>query len=469
MKKPSISIKTRIGISGISILVMLVIGLSAILIMPEDEIILIKDYQNYAWGHVNRGYFMDTSGDIYCYCFEKALYCMLPPEGKSDIIERLEIIREHTEPCAKVPLSTVRKIYINGMMIPVFSKMLVKGCGYDGGQKSIYSCNPLTNRITKCQSLGDAEKTSLSWNARRIAAIVQEELSDIERDYNSGSFVTSKEITIETKNCEHIDKSKKYCLFYGEQLKELEKEHDFQLDSMWAKMDENDKYRYVYLVEFIKTDTPEKVPEATGVLMVDGNLDFVVDGDRADAVGNEAGDGQGICYIAAYPYDNITFFPEQYFDWDGQEWIVPAEGDVISDPLTYRDVVYGVSDEGSEKIRKEYQIGINDDIAINTAEEYEKLVTFCDENHIWEDESILTDNCLRGEYRPDFSQVLLQIRFTKIHEGDEVVFGRIHVAQNEISPSFKINHVGGKDSYKEKNTNVVIFSYIPKKYIPENE
>ena len=126
----------------------------------ENDIILVRDYNNYAEGFVRYGYFVDGGGNIYNYSFSDGFYGdnSFYSNGSYSMIEELQAIQKYAEPTGSCDTSLVEMLYTEGMQIDPAAKPEtgpVFAC--DAGQSNLYFHNPKTDEFIVICGAGDTE------------------------------------------------------------------------------------------------------------------------------------------------------------------------------------------------------------------------------------------------------------------------------------------------------------------------
>ena len=126
----------------------------------ENDIILVRDYNNYAEGFVRYGYFVDGGGNIYNYSFSDGFHGdnTFYSNGSYSMIEELQAIQKYAEPTGSCDASLVEMLYTEGMQIDPDAKPEngpVFAC--DAGQSNLYFHNPKTDEFIVICGNGDTE------------------------------------------------------------------------------------------------------------------------------------------------------------------------------------------------------------------------------------------------------------------------------------------------------------------------
>ncbi len=125
---------------------------------PED-IILISNYSNYAWGYEENGWFLTGSGDIYRYdlCDNYIPEYYFSDETYS-LYDMLEIIRDNSKPTGKCDPSKVEKIYCEGMQVDPNAEYTSENSACDAGESTLQFYNKKTDELILIEATGDTEK-----------------------------------------------------------------------------------------------------------------------------------------------------------------------------------------------------------------------------------------------------------------------------------------------------------------------
>lgn len=127
--------------------------------LNPDRTILHYKRTNYAEGKQESGYFILGNGDVYFYDFGVVIYNFgYKGEIGMSFEQKLNAIREKTEPAINIGEELVRKICAIGTRIDDKSGYEEKSVMCDYGQKTVYFINPETDVEIMVSSTGDVDK-----------------------------------------------------------------------------------------------------------------------------------------------------------------------------------------------------------------------------------------------------------------------------------------------------------------------
>ena len=114
--------------------------------LPQTaEIFLIDRYKNSAWVYQDKGIFIDTSGAVYAFDFERSPHHIIPDE---QLLLKFDIVRDNTEPIMTIDSDTIIELYSLGSQIDPESEFHSKNVAMDAGSRTVSFCNPDTGRKT---------------------------------------------------------------------------------------------------------------------------------------------------------------------------------------------------------------------------------------------------------------------------------------------------------------------------------
>lgn len=141
--------------------------------LPADEIILIQNYVNWADGYQNSGWFIDGTGNVYSFDFGTGDYSVKQHESDEEFMDRLETVREQSEPFASTDIDVLRKIYEEGLEINDSASYDEKSMAFDAGQTAYIFRNPESKKLITCFEMGDCERQLRDAHARKIKKYVK--------------------------------------------------------------------------------------------------------------------------------------------------------------------------------------------------------------------------------------------------------------------------------------------------------
>ena len=172
--------------------------------LPED-IILINNYLNYAWGYEQYGWFLTGSGDIYRYDFSNEF---IPEYLFSDetysLIDMLKIIQANSKPTGKCDPAKVEKIYQEGMQIDPNAEYTSENTACDAGENRLEFYNNKTNELILVESTGDTEALPTDIHAKEVRAYASDmDLNSTKEE--SVTLFTPNNYYFGYSNCGYMD------------------------------------------------------------------------------------------------------------------------------------------------------------------------------------------------------------------------------------------------------------------------
>lgn len=146
-----------------------------------DGIVLISRYTNEAWGHDDRGSFIDGGGNVYDFDFSSGIY---GDEDEIDIdieefIYRLEQIRQTQTPQSSVDIDLLTKCYEYISKVDWSAQVIEESVACDAGQTTLYYFDGDSGNMKLLSSNGDIEKY-LDDDAAKQAVKLYEKMTEME-------------------------------------------------------------------------------------------------------------------------------------------------------------------------------------------------------------------------------------------------------------------------------------------------
>ena len=221
----------------------------------ETDIILIRDYINYAEGYERYGYFIDGAGNIYNYNFADGYYPdnSMNREPVYSMTEELQLIRQYAFPTGSCDISTVQNIYKEGMLIDPDAKMNTGMTACDAGESSLYFHNPETDELILVSGDGDTELIPTDKHAETIAKL--EEMTGASKNSNDPIMLfTTDYYNFASSNCGYMDNLEdNYVLLNQREVSAFKELTGIDINSFFPDIptdsDESTSYgRYIYFV-----------------------------------------------------------------------------------------------------------------------------------------------------------------------------------------------------------------------------
>ena len=151
----------------------------------EKDILLIYRRSNYAWGCEDRGYIIDTNGNLYEYNFSNEAVIGPSKADKDDPNSYENKAKEIIDNNTGTPFmdkETVEKIQKLGKNVCPDDEFDSKHEMCDYGQETIYFYNPDTKELIMCESEGDVRKTPHNKDAQKIADLYYKTIDSLFED-----------------------------------------------------------------------------------------------------------------------------------------------------------------------------------------------------------------------------------------------------------------------------------------------
>ncbi|MBR5090237.1 MAG: hypothetical protein IK093_12485 [Ruminiclostridium sp.] len=417
--------------------------------LPENEIFLISERTNYAWGHEDHGIFLDTSGNVYSFDFAGSGYGL---EGDITLRDKLELFRKYTAPAGHLDEGKVTELYNTGISVApdAATTDISKMCDY--GQDTLYFYDSKQDRKIQCYSDGDVERISLDISANLFKIQWDTAKPMIQPcETVKASLLSAGEAYIHEYPSDDLKTEGNYLLFDQRQLSVLAGQCGVPIDGILDDLDEYRREGSVFFVSLTKSS-----PAASGIMRFgDNTYDFVYLSDEQKPV----------CHVAAYSADTGLFSYVQYTDPAGGEWKMLPDYDPNFDSRVYSGHSYGAADGALSRIFKNYNINNRWGMLIDNEADYNSFVTYCDSIGLLEDTTSVRDK-LEAECQPDFGNYVLCIKFLRRYPGQTY-------EQNRIAITEKYRYIDMGDSVIPNDSSqtgdcidgVILWLWLPVGYI----
>lgn len=290
----------------------------------EDDIILVRDYSNYAWGFVRYGYFVDGKGNIYNYNFTDGYYAdvILNNEDTYSMTEELQIIQKYAEPTGSCDVSLVNKIYNEGLQIDPTAKPETGMTACDAGQSNLYFHNPKTDEFIVINGAGDSELIPTDKHAQVISNL-EGQVGASERSNEPIMLFTPDYYYYANSHSGYMDGlDGNYVLLSQGEVKAFEELTGFDVNALFPDISTDEEYSYGRYIYFVNI---ENVP-STGynivydAMLKQGDKYVFIQGkdyktpDPEELVG-EAMDGFINVYAVFFADNSPEYY--EFFDWGG--------------------------------------------------------------------------------------------------------------------------------------------------------
>lgn len=119
---------------------------------PENEIIALKYYENYAWSYQCNGQFIMSDGKLYKFDFKDT--------SELELLDRLKQYAKDNKPSSTVDISILKDCYNLGMHIDINDHIETKVVMYDAGSTAISFYNNIAGEELYLDVNGDVQGTT---------------------------------------------------------------------------------------------------------------------------------------------------------------------------------------------------------------------------------------------------------------------------------------------------------------------
>ncbi|WP_455527987.1 hypothetical protein [Huintestinicola sp.] len=140
------------------------------------DIVLIREYKNWAWGYQHSGSFVDMSGNVYDFDFSTDTYGGEEIGSDSELMNRLTEICLEGEPVSDAAVGNtdiLRQIRELADGADRNARLISRPDCYDAGQSTVYAVTSKNRLVTVCSD-GDNAVTSTDGNAYKIQRLWEE-------------------------------------------------------------------------------------------------------------------------------------------------------------------------------------------------------------------------------------------------------------------------------------------------------
>ena len=303
--------------------------------IPEDEILVVFREMNLADYTIDRGFFIDTAGNVYGYDLSKADDCNIYTDI-ADLHDKLQLIRENAVQKFNVGEDAVLDLYRLGESIDPTAEIVRKQVAYDAGTEALYYYDADTGEMVKCGAIGDYTETSEDFYAGQLWDYYFEKLAI--NNVPTVEIYTKDDVAMESIHCGYMDGLEgRYIMSNAEDLRAFAVRSGIACDQILDQVAVPDMF--MYLLEIRNVNSTGYDLQADAILTNNGITEFVLSPDSVmpepGAVAGAAMDG--FCFVTAYP-----FCGETGNDWTWS-WDIAWPGDTgrysfeISDPAQVHD------------------------------------------------------------------------------------------------------------------------------------
>lgn len=140
------------------------------------DIVLIREYKNWAWGYQHSGSFVDMNGNVYDFDFSTDTYGGEEIGSDAELMNRLTEICSEDEPVSDAAVGhtdILRQIRELADGADRNARLISRPDCYDAGQSTVYAVTSENRLVTVCSD-GDNAVTSTDGNAYKIQRLWEE-------------------------------------------------------------------------------------------------------------------------------------------------------------------------------------------------------------------------------------------------------------------------------------------------------
>lgn len=140
------------------------------------DIVLIREYKNWAWGYQHSGSFVDMNGNVYDFDFSTDTYGGEEIGSDAELMNRLTEICSEDEPVSNAAVGhtdILRQIRELADGADRNARLISRPDCYDAGQSTVYAVTSENRLVTVCSD-GDNAVTSTDGNAYKIQRLWEE-------------------------------------------------------------------------------------------------------------------------------------------------------------------------------------------------------------------------------------------------------------------------------------------------------
>lgn len=146
--------------------------------LPENEILFLDYYENYAWGYSLFGKFITSNGELYVFDAADDFTNDIDfTKDDIDLRDRLILYAETHEPVEIISIDEIEKLYKFGLQIDPNSQFDSRNVAFDAGIRSVSFYNDILNKEIELSVIGDYEGETSDTYGKRL-------LSNLEKYFN---------------------------------------------------------------------------------------------------------------------------------------------------------------------------------------------------------------------------------------------------------------------------------------------
>ena len=321
--------------------------------LPENEIILINRYVNYAWGYDNSGIFIDSSGGVYSFDFSQEICSYNRDETEGDYLEKLQTISKYADPFVTLDEDTLCELYSYISGINKAAEFSEEFTACDAGEHQLKVYDTTAQKWVLCREEGDYTGELKDASAQKLLSFYDETVQPIiqsgvkkgeiinpetgrrEVEYcekyieNKTYYYTDKDVHIENIHCGYTKYTGKYVITNAEQLARFTEQTgiDFS-DDDWSGSFPSDYF--VYFVEIVDVSNLGYDFKMSGIMCKGGEFWFISSPDsKTPEPGMLYADAMdGFCFVAEFPKWTAMQFKDEENGcynsiWGHDKWIEP--------------------------------------------------------------------------------------------------------------------------------------------------
>lgn len=424
-------------------------------VLPDEGIICIMHYQNWAEGYQEHGSFICTDGKVFTFDFST-----LSGHSESDdiyagdLMSKLELIRQNAEPVTVLETERIKAIYSEGTKIDAKAAFKTENVACDAGSHTVTFCDPERGTQVCLAQYGDYEGKLRNEHSDKILELVENTLPQNAGYYPDTMLATLGAVPSGHGTGKPTDCEGSYFLLNSEQLRYLAEESGCPLDSI---NDEHDS-SMCWFVEIKNHKKGEEAPLPKGMI-VDGNrVGIVHDGEE-----NMTSDCCTWTVFACSMLHSLT--SPDIAGLSGNKWTIPDNHNVNADPLYFCGSSDFISEDLCSKVYQKFSLDYYNGTILRTQEEYDEFISGCDETGFLGERSV--GDLIASAGTPDFSKGVLCIMIPFTMPTQQVVWGNTLISDRVI----KLGDASCRSMYVDYDDRryYLSFAFIPDEYIPDAE
>lgn len=299
----------------------------------EDQILIIKRYENYAEGYDDEGFFIDVKGRVYLY---DSSQIVMPHYQNYDaeLMQRFKYIQEYAEPVLTLEESMMTEAMNLCSRIDSDETYETEFVAFDAGRVVLCAYNG--KDMVDCREGGCDVGTLKSSAAKKFMKYFDDTLLPLitsacqkmsEEEYaNAVTYYYNANATYLKKyHCAFSEHAGKYVVTNEEELAALKK----LFGSEFGRIDRWTGGHFggeIFFIDYRNVSSEGDDIQKVGIMCRGGAFDFIPKEDnivpKQEKTASET--LKGLAYVAAVPsYLFVRQEKESYFDFDGNEWIRP--------------------------------------------------------------------------------------------------------------------------------------------------